>query len=142
MAPHPAVCSQGRHADMAAQNFLAFDLGAESGRAVLGTLNDGRLELEERHRFPNPTGRMNGHLYWNLLAQWEELKTGLRRAVADHPAGGRRASLSGIGIDTWGVDFCFVGADGDVIRNPFHYRDPRTDGALAPGRRRAGRGNI
>src|SRR5436309_15366702 len=102
-------CGNGRTADMAAQQFLAFDLGAESGRAVLGTLNNGRLELEERHRFPNPVGRMNGHLYWNLLAQWEELKTGLRRAAADPPAGGRRPSLSGIGIDTWGVDFGFVG---------------------------------
>ena len=54
-----------------ARNFLAFDLGAESGRAVLGTVHDGRLELEEKHRFPNPTGRMHGRLHWNLLAQWE-----------------------------------------------------------------------
>src|SRR3954467_9659194 len=116
--------------DMAAGNFLAFDLGAESGRAVLGTLRDGRLELEERHRFPNPTGRMNGHLYWNLLGQWEELKTGLRRAAAADAHGGKRASLSGIGVDTWGVDFGLVGADGDVLGNPFHYRDPRTDGVM------------
>jgi sugar (pentulose or hexulose) kinase len=127
---------------MAAQNFLAFDLGAESGRAVLGTLNNGRLELEERHRFPNPVGRMNGHLYWNLLAQWEELKTGLRRAVADPPSGGRRPSLSGIGIDTWGVDFGFVGADGDIIGNPFHYRDPRTEGVMERALQRVGREEI
>src|SRR3954467_9418177 len=100
--------------DMAAGNFLAFDLGAESGRAVLGTLGDGRLTLEERHRFPNPTGRMNGHLYWNLLAQWEELKTGLRRSSEGHGSSGSRASLSGIGVDTWGVDFGLVGTDGDV----------------------------
>jgi len=127
---------------MAAQNFLAFDLGAESGRAVLGTLSNGRLELEERHRFPNPVGRMNGHLYWNLLAQWEELKTGLRRAVADPPAGGRRPSLSGIGIDTWGVDFGFVGADGDIIGNPFHYRDPRTEGVMERALQRVSREQI
>ena len=114
---------------MAAHHFLAFDLGAESGRAVLGTLGDGRLTLEERHRFPNPTGRMNGHLYWNLLGQWEELKTGLRKA-AEGAHGGARASLSGIGVDTWGVDFGLVGADGDFIGNPFHYRDPRTDGVM------------
>ena len=116
---------------MAAQHFLAFDLGAESGRAVVGTLNAGRLELEERHRFPNPTGRMNGHLYWNVLAQWEELKAGLRKAVADpHSGGVRRASLSGIGVDTWGVDFGLIGADGDLLGNPFHYRDPRTEGVM------------
>ena len=67
---------------MADRNFLAFDLGAESGRAVLGRLSNGRLALEEKHRFPNPNGRMNGHLQWNLLGQWEELKTGLRKTVA------------------------------------------------------------
>ncbi len=115
---------------MAAHNFLAFDLGAESGRAVLGTLGDGRLELEERHRFPNPTGRMNGHLYWNLLAQWEELKTGLRKSAEAHGGGSTRASLSGIGVDTWGVDFGLVGADGDVLGNPYHYRDSRTEGVM------------
>src|SRR3954467_14242484 len=90
--------------DMAAGNFLAFDLGAESGRAVLGTLENGRLTLEERHRFQNPTGRMNGHLYWNLLGQWEELKCGLRKAGGDgggpgHGHGGaanRRPALHGI----------------------------------------------
>src|SRR5688500_13325446 len=113
---------------MAARNFLAFDLGAESGRAVLGSLSGGRLELAERHRFPNPTGRMNGHLYWNLLAQWEELKAGLRKVSDEHSSG--RAPLSGIGVDTWGVDFGLIGADGDVLGNPYHYRDPRTDGVM------------
>src|SRR5436305_6045024 len=115
---------------MAARNFLAFDLGAESGRALLGSLDGGRLTHEEKHRFPNPTGRMNGHLYWNLLAQWEELKTGLRKSAEGHGASGARASLSGIGVDTWGVDFGLVGADGDLVGNPFHYRDPRTDGVM------------
>ncbi len=65
---------------MATRNFLAFDLGAESGRAVLGTLDAGRLTLAERHRFANPTSRILGHLHWNASAQWEELKTGLRKA--------------------------------------------------------------
>ena len=67
----------------AAKNFLAFDLGAESGRAVLGKLelDGGKLVLQEKHRFANPMGRMNGHLHWNLLQQWEELKTGLRKTV-------------------------------------------------------------
>src|SRR5439155_17111160 len=67
---------------MAEQQFLAFDLGAESGRAMLGALADGKLSLEEKHRFANPMGRMNGHLFWNLLAQGEELKTGWNKTSA------------------------------------------------------------
>jgi len=56
------------------RNFLAFDLGAESGRAVLGKLDGLKLTLEEKHRFPNPTSRMVGHLHWELAGQWEQLK--------------------------------------------------------------------
>jgi rhamnulokinase len=110
---------------MADRNFLAFDLGAESGRAVLGRLNKGRLTLEEKHRFPNPNGRMNGHLQWNLLGQWEELKTGLRKTVA-----GEKLELHGIGVDTWGVDFGLVAKNGDILGNPYHYRDTRTEGLM------------
>ena len=106
------------------RNFLAFDLGAESGRAVAGTLNAGRLSLKEMHRFANPTGRMNGHLHWNLLAQWEELKTGLRKAAASG------MKIDGIGVDTWGVDFGLVGHGGEILGYPYHYRDTRTDGML------------
>jgi rhamnulokinase len=108
---------------MAGRNFLAFDLGAESGRAVLGTLENGRLTLQEKHRFANPTGRMNGHLHWNLLAQWEELKTGLKNVAGGPP-------LSGIGVDTWGVDYGLIGKVGNVLGNPHHYRDARTDGVM------------
>ncbi|HEV2293924.1 MAG TPA: rhamnulokinase family protein [Tepidisphaeraceae bacterium] len=108
---------------MAGRNFLAFDLGAESGRAVLGTLDNGRLTLEEKHRFANPTGRMNGHLHWNLLAQWEELKTGLKNAASGPP-------LTGLGVDTWGVDYGLIGPVGNVLGNPYHYRDSRTDGVM------------
>jgi rhamnulokinase len=110
---------------MAARNFLAFDLGAESGRALLGKLDGGKLTLEERHRFANPTGRMNGHLHWNLLAQWEELKTGLRKTAA-----GGDVKLDGIGVDTWGVDFGFIGKNGEVLGQPYMYRDSRTDGVM------------
>jgi rhamnulokinase len=108
---------------MAGRNFLAFDLGAESGRAVLGMLDGGRLTLQEKHRFANPTGRMNGHLHWNLLAQWEELKTGLKNVAGGVP-------LSGIGVDTWGVDYGLIGRVGNVLGNPYHYRDSRTDGMM------------
>ena len=116
---------------MAARNFLAFDLGAESGRAVLGTLEGRRLTLTERHRFANPMGRINGHLHWNLLAQWEELKTGLRNAsVEQHGDQKSPVTLHGLGVDTWGVDFGLLSEAGEVLGNPFNYRDSRTDGMM------------
>ena len=116
---------------MAARNFLAFDLGAESGRAVLGTLEGERLTLAERHRFANPMGRMNGHLHWNLMGQWEELKIGLRNAgVEQHGDQRTPVTLHGIGVDTWGVDFGVLSESGDVLGNPFNYRDSRTDGMM------------
>jgi len=108
---------------MAERNYLAFDLGAESGRAVLGRLKDGKLKLAEQHRFQNPTSRMNGHWHWNLPAQWEELKTGLRKTAAD-------VKLDGIGVDTWGVDFGLVTKSGEILGNPYCYRDSRTDGVM------------
>ena len=112
---------------MAQRHFLAFDLGAESGRAMVGTLAAGRLTLQEKHRFSNPNGRMNGHLYWNLLGQWEELKRGLRKTAADHTG---KDALSGIGVDTWGVDFGLLGRNGELLGNPYMYRDSRTEGML------------
>src|SRR5437764_2209591 len=107
---------------MATKNFLAFDLGAESGRAVLGTLDSGKLTLAEKHRFPNPHGRMNGHLHWNLLGQWEQLKSGLRKAASGGGAGGA-TKLDGIGVDTWGVDFGLIGRGGEILGYPYMYRD-------------------
>jgi rhamnulokinase len=107
---------------MAMRRLLAFDLGAESGRALLGTIDGGRLTIEEKHRFGNPTGRMRGHLYWNLLGQWEHLKQGLRNCAG--------VRLDGIGVDTWGVDFGLIGRGGEVLGNPVHYRDARTEGVM------------
>jgi sugar (pentulose or hexulose) kinase len=107
-----------------AKNFLAYDLGAESGRAVIGTLDGNLLSLNEVHRFANPTGRLNGHLHWNLLAQFEELKTGLRKAASGY------VKIDGIGVDTWGVDFGLAGRGGEILGFPYHYRDARTDGML------------
>jgi sugar (pentulose or hexulose) kinase len=114
---------------MGAKNFVAFDLGAESGRAVLGELDEGKLTLSEKHRFANPTSRVNGHLHWNILAQWEELKTGLRKA-AGATADSRGRKLDGIGVDTWGVDYGLIARGGELIGNPYHYRDRRTDGMM------------
>src|SRR3954452_14379707 len=125
---------------MPSRNFLAFDLGAESGRAVLGSLDSaGKLTLEEKHRFPNPTGRIHGHLHWNLLGQWEELKTGLRKTLATSGSGKKAAKIAGIGVDTWGVDFGLIGKDGELLGNPYHYRDSRTDGVMERTFKRVGR---
>src|SRR3954470_13149023 len=114
---------------MSDQHFVAFDLGAESGRSVVGTLSDGKLSLEETHRFLNPTGQINGHLHWNLLSQWEELKIGLRKSAAwVQKTRGSAARVDGIGVDTWGVDFGFVGENGEILGFPYNYRDARTNG--------------
>jgi rhamnulokinase len=103
--------------------YLAFDLGAESGRAILGTLRSGQLTLEELHRFPNTPVRVFRSLNWDTLRLWHEMQAGL--ALAGRT---RRLKLDGIGVDTWGVDFALLGADGGLIENPRHYRDARTNG--------------
>jgi rhamnulokinase len=99
---------------------LAFDLGAESGRAILGTFVDGRLTLEVLHRFPNSGVRVGDHLYWDVLRLWTEIKEGLRLAAGHGP-------LASIGVDTWGVDFALLGPKGELLGNPRHYRDPHTE---------------
>src|SRR5712692_191631 len=110
----------GRHA-----NFVAFDLGAESGRAMLGRFDGSRLALEEAHRFPNGPVRVFDSLYWDVLRLWDEMKKGL--AAAQRRAGGEIASL---GVDTWGVDYGLLGGDGALLENPYHYRDARANGVM------------
>jgi rhamnulokinase len=105
-------------------NFIAFDLGAESGRAILATLRKNKLRLEEKHRFANPTGRIKGHLHWNILSQWEELKKGLSLAAMG------TKKIDGLGVDTWGVDFGLLDKSGSLLGLPYHYRDSRTDGIM------------
>ena len=107
------------------RHYLAFDLGAESGRAILGTLDRGRLALEELHRFPNQPVRVLGSLYWDTLRLWQEIQHGLAVATRE-----RKLKPAGIGVDTWGVDFALIGADGMLVDNPRHYRDPRTNGMM------------
>ena len=102
--------------------FLAFDLGATSGRSILATLTDGKLELKELTRFPNSILPLNGKLYWNIFGLYESLKEGLKAAAA------QKVKIDAIGIDTWGVDFVYVGKDGSFLGCPRAYRDPYTDG--------------
>jgi rhamnulokinase len=107
-------------------NILALDLGAESGRAILGRLHAGRLELKEIHRFANGPVRLSDGLHWDVLRLFRELKAGLR--LAREEVG--RAGLSSVGLDTWGVDFGLLDQRGDLLGNPYHYRDSRTDGMI------------
>ena len=104
-------------------NYLALDLGAESGRGIIGSLEDGKLRLDVVHRFPNAPVKVRGSLFWNALGLFEQIEQAIARA-------GRRYELSGIGIDTWGVDFGLLGSDDTLLGNPFHYRDQRTEGVM------------
>ena len=104
---------------------LAFDFGAESGRALLGTIEDKKLRLQEIHRFPNTPVRVLGHLHWDILRLFHEIKQGLRIALQE--TGGE---IDGIGIDTWGVDFGLLDHNGELLGNPFHYRDEHTNGVM------------
>src|SRR5512133_2351656 len=99
---------------MAEKLFVAFDLGAESGRAVLGKLDKGRLTLDVKHRFANTPVQMNGHLHWNTPSLWAELKSGLRRAAGVGELK-KPLKLSGIAVDTWGVDFGLIGKNGELL---------------------------
>lgn len=106
--------------------FLAFDLGAESGRAILGRIGTERIGFEELHRFPNGPVRSFGSLYWDPLRLFAEMREGMR-LCAQRLAGD---ALDGIGVDTWGVDFALIDRAGELVGYPHHYRDPRTDGVM------------
>ena len=102
--------------------YLAFDLGAQSGRAMLGRFQGGALDLQEICRFPNEPVRQNGSLQWDILRIWLEMKRAMAR-VADH-------RLESVGVDGWGVDYALVGERGNLLENPYHYRDARNDGMM------------
>ena len=108
---------------MKTYTFLAFDLGATSGRSVIGTLCDGRIETRELTRFPNGIVELHGKFYWNLLGLYEHLKEGLVACAREG------ITPDSIGIDTWGVDVVPIGEDGSILGMPRAYRDPYTEGA-------------
>lgn len=106
-----------------AANYLTFDLGAESGRAVLGSVQDDRIFLQEVHRFANEPQYALGRYHWDTLRLFAEIKKGLAKCVREHGA-----QVSGIGVDTWGVDFVLLDKNDDLLTMPYHYRDSRTQG--------------
>ena len=104
--------------------FFAVDLGATNGRTIIGSMADGRLEQEEITRFPNNLIETGGHFYWDIYALYLEMIRGLKEVAR------RGLDIASIGIDTWGVDFVFIGDDGAILRNPMAYRDPHTFGRM------------
>ncbi|NTU81133.1 MAG: rhamnulokinase [Chloroflexales bacterium] len=107
-------------------NFLAVDIGAASGRVIVGRWDGRRFALEELHRFPNGPVEEDGHLHWDAPRLWREVKAGIAAYVT---RGG--APLAGIGVDTWAVDYGLLDAAGQLLGNPYHYRDGRTAGVAA-----------
>jgi rhamnulokinase len=105
--------------------FLACDLGAESGRVILATLRDGALSLEELHRFLNEPVQLPTGLYWDANRLYLDIVKGLTIAGRT-----RKLKIDGIGVDTWGVDFALLAANGALCDNPRHYRDPRNAAAM------------
>lgn len=110
---------------MAKSSFLAIDLGATSGRAILAAVEDGKISMKEIHRFPNAVINVLGKYYWDIYSLYNEIKKGLSACAKE---GVKPLS---IGIDTWGVDFGYVASDGSILGLPRAYRDPYTDGAPA-----------
>lgn len=120
----------------ATNNYLALDLGAESGRGLLGRFDGKFLEMEEVHRFPNGPVRLLDTLHWDLPRLFDDVKTAIRKGAA------QAGSLDGIGVDTWGVDFGLVGRGDTLLGNPVHYRDARTNGMLEAAFARVSREQI
>lgn len=108
--------------DAPSRCFLAFDLGATSGRAIIGSISDGIFTSEEIHRFPNSVKEIDGKYFWDVNSLFDHFKAALKKAA------GMNKKIESIGIDTWGVDFGCIGADGRLIGLPRAYRDPYTNG--------------
>jgi rhamnulokinase len=110
---------------MPASIYLAIDLGAESGRIMVGKYDGKRLVVKEIHRFSNNPIRLGGHLHWDVSELLKEIKHGIYLAAKKYGS-----ALRSVGLDTWGVDFGLLAADDTLIGNPYHYRDSRTNGMM------------
>lgn len=122
---------------MADLKFAAVDLGAESGRVVVGAFDGATLQLEEAHRFPNVPVMAQETLHWDILRLWNDIQDGLAKAAASNGS-----ALAGIGVDTWGVDFGLLDKRDQLLGNPVHYRDRRNDGMQEAACRKIGREKI
>jgi rhamnulokinase len=118
------------------KNLLAFDLGAESGRAVVGRIDEIKLSLEVVHRFANRPVKTLDSLHWDVLSLHSEILEGLRRCAA------LSKGIDSMGIDTWGVDFALLGRGDTLLGNPRHYRDPHTEGIMDEAFKKVSRADI
>jgi rhamnulokinase len=118
------------------KKLLAFDLGAESGRGVLGLFDGQRLRLEVVHRFGNGPVHTLETLHWDVLRLYSEMLAALRRCAAEH------GGIDSVGVDTWGVDFALLGRNNTLLGNPRHYRDPHTEGVMEEAFTRVPRSEI
>lgn len=121
----------------ATHNYLAIDLGAESGRTIVGSLADSKLTLSETHRFANGPVSLPDGMHWDVLHLWSEIKTGIGISASKFDK-----NIDSIGLDTWGVDFALLDKGNSLLSNPFHYRDARTDGMLDEAFKRMPRADI
>jgi rhamnulokinase len=119
------------------KKFLAFDLGAESGRGVIGLFDGKKLKLEEINRFPTGGTTLAGSLYWDVLRMYDEMKRGIKLATESYGS-----DIAGMGIDTWGVDFGLLGPNDVLLENPHCYRDSRIDGMMEAAEQEVGREYI
>src|SRR5205085_1703511 len=118
------------------RKMLAFDLGAESGRGIVGSFDGSRVALDVVHRFPNGAVRTLDTLHWDVLRLHAEMTHAMRLCAAK--AGG----VDSVGIDTWGVDFALLGRDGSLLGNPRHYRDPHTESIMDAAFQRVPRADV
>src|SRR5260370_5834721 len=122
---------------MLTQGYLGADLGAESGGVRAGLGDGKRLRLEEAHRFSNGPVEIAGTLRWDVLRLWSEIKNGLAAAARAHGK-----TVRSVGVDTWGVDFVLLSKSGELLGQPYHYRDARTRGMFERAFRRVPREEI
>ncbi|MBQ8310825.1 MAG: rhamnulokinase [Clostridia bacterium] len=109
---------------MAEKKMLAIDLGASSGRGIVGSFDGETLSLKENHRFSNDPVIVNGRMHWDILRIFHEIKQSITKTVLE------KDDIRSIGIDTWGVDYALLDQNGRMLANPVHYRDTRTDGIV------------
>src|SRR3989339_1152158 len=107
------------------KKYIAVDLGAESGRVMLGIITDGKLDLQQIHRFADGPINQDNSLRWDFKKLFSDITDGIAKAVKT--AGG---NVAGIGVDSWGVDYGLIDSKGALIENPYNYRDSRTDGMM------------
>lgn len=122
---------------MAQRVYLAVDLGAESGRVIAGLWNGKNIRLEEIHRFPNGPVHLAGTMRWDVIRLWTEIQNGLAMAAQKYGK-----AIVSVGADTWGVDYVLLNRQGEMLGQPFHYRDARTNGMMEKAFRRVPRAEI